>query len=323
MMVFVLILAVFLGWRVNRARQQARAVAAVQKNGGWVHYDYEFVGGNLTKGAEPWAPRVLRSMLGDEIFQEIEQVSLVYDDSSGTRYDNKDFTTHDDLLAQLTSQSGIKTLLLHGTQATDEGLKHIGKMTSIEALYFWDATSITDAGVAHLAGLKNLKRIHISRSQITDKSLVLLSRLPMIEELSLQEGHFSDNGFLRLKGQNTLEQLATGRGSFEVTDAGLIHLKEFKNLTLVDLQNSKVTAGARPLEGNAELENVMALRHDDHRKGARTLPRCHAWRLRDQVGSALRTRLRKGSSIPGLRPSAAAFFRNGFGFSSIRLIDCR
>ncbi|MGO9470735.1 MAG: hypothetical protein ACLQVF_42120 [Isosphaeraceae bacterium] len=38
-MILVLIFAVFLGWRVNKARQQRRVVAAVDKYGGWVHYD--------------------------------------------------------------------------------------------------------------------------------------------------------------------------------------------------------------------------------------------------------------------------------------------
>jgi hypothetical protein len=190
MMVLVLILAVLLGWRVNKARQQTKAVAVVKSHGGWVHYDYEFVGGKLTPGREPWAPHWLRKILGDELFQEIEYVSLVYDDSTGTRHDNKNVSTCDDVLAQLASQPGINQLLLHGTQATDEGLKHVGKMATLEALFIWDATSITDAGVAHLAGLKNLKKIHISRSRITDESLVLMSSLPRIEELSLQEGHF-------------------------------------------------------------------------------------------------------------------------------------
>jgi hypothetical protein len=148
------------------------------------------VGGKLTPGREPWAPHWLRKILGDELFQEIEYVSLVYDDSTGTRHDNKNVSTCDDVLAQLASQPGINQLLLHGTQATDEGLKHVGKMATLEALFIWDATSITDAGVAHLAGLKNLKKIHISRSRITDESLVLMSSLPRIEELSLQEGHF-------------------------------------------------------------------------------------------------------------------------------------
>ena len=50
LMLLVLILAVFLGWRANKARQQRRVVAAVEAYGGWVHYDYESVSGKLTPG---------------------------------------------------------------------------------------------------------------------------------------------------------------------------------------------------------------------------------------------------------------------------------
>ena len=61
-----------LGWIANRARQQREAVAALQKFGGFVHYDWEFVDGRvkvprgnsiwkptwgtLTPGSKPWAP---------------------------------------------------------------------------------------------------------------------------------------------------------------------------------------------------------------------------------------------------------------------------
>ena len=257
MMVLVVILAVPLAWGVNKAREQRRAVAAVQKYGGWVHYDYEFVGGKLTPGQEPWAPRWMRSLLGDEFFQEIAYVSLVYDSTGGKRREITNFAPCDDIFAQLAGQSGIKQLLLQRTQATDRGLEHVGRMTGLEALYIWDAASITDAGVAHLAGLKNLQKIHIDNSQITDQSLVLLSSLPKIEELSLQSGHFSDEGFLHLKGENTLKQLAAGRGDLQVTDAGLAHMKDFKKLVLLDLQNSKVTArGLEQLKGVPSLKVV-------------------------------------------------------------------
>jgi hypothetical protein len=64
MMLIVLILAVLLGWQANTAREQREAVEAVQRYGGWVHYDYEFVNGKLTPGRSPWAPRWLRKMLG-------------------------------------------------------------------------------------------------------------------------------------------------------------------------------------------------------------------------------------------------------------------
>src|SRR5262245_9524093 len=87
-MLLILGLGLWLGHRVNKARQQREAAAAVKAHGGWVHYDYEFVNGKLASGKQPWAPRWLRKALGDEYFQEIQQVSLVYDDSTGKRFDN-------------------------------------------------------------------------------------------------------------------------------------------------------------------------------------------------------------------------------------------
>ncbi len=184
-------------------------------------------------------------------------MSLVYDYPGGKRKEIANFEPCDALLAELASQRGLKTLLMQRTQATDSGLAQVGKMTGLEDLLIWDATSITDQGVAHLAGLKNLKTVLISSSWITDKSLVLLSSLPRIEELSLQANHFSDEGFLRLKGENTLKQLATGQGSFRVTDAGLAHLKNFKKLKILDLQNSEVTArGLEQLKGMSSLTQL-------------------------------------------------------------------
>ena len=96
LMVLVLIFAVLLGWQVNKARQRRRVVAAVEKYGGWVHYDYEFVGGKLTPGQEPWAPRWLRAVLGDEFFRELSYVSLVYDYPGGKRKENANFEPCDD-----------------------------------------------------------------------------------------------------------------------------------------------------------------------------------------------------------------------------------
>ena len=257
-MVLVLIFAVFLGWRVNKARQQRRAVAAVQEYGGWVHFDYEFVNGKLTPGQEPWAPQWLRRMLGDEYFREVSYVSLVYDSQGGKRVEIANFKPCDKLLEQLATQTGLRQLLMRSTQATDEGLKHVGRMAALEKLYIWDATSITDAGVAHLAGLKNLAIIHIDSSGVTDESLLLLSGLPRIEILALQSSKFSDQGFLRMKGQNTLKALWTGQGNCQVTDAGLAHLREFKKLELIDLQMSKVTArGLEQLKGMSSLKQVL------------------------------------------------------------------
>jgi hypothetical protein len=185
----------------------------------------------------------------------ITQVSLVYDDSTGTRFDNQNHEPCDDLLARLTRQTGLKSLLLQKIQATDPGLKHIGMMTSLEELFIWQATSVSDAGVVHLANLTNLKNIHISDANLPDRSLALLSSLPRMEILSLQNNHFSDNGLAALKGAERLKRPAIGRGDVRITDAGLAHLKSFQKLELLDVQYSQVTAhGLLQLKGLTSLK---------------------------------------------------------------------
>ena len=241
MMLIVLIVALLLGWQVNKVRQQREAVAAVKRYGGWVHYDYEFVNGTLTSGQSPSGAALARKTLGDEFFQNVRQVSLVYDNSTGKRFENSNVQPCDGLLKQISGLPGLKELLLTNTQATDEGLRSIGKMTGLEVLYIWDGKSVTDAGVSHLANLRNLKTIHINRSNLSNDSLVLLSGLPSIESLSLQANYFSDEGLARLHGEDRLKQLFIGLGHGRITDEGMVYLRDFKRLKTLDLQYSEVT----------------------------------------------------------------------------------
>jgi hypothetical protein len=257
MMLIVLLIAVLLGWQANKAREQREVVAAVQKYGGWVHYDYEFVNGKLITGRSPWGPRWLREMLGDSFFQNVRQVSLVYDDSTGKRFDNSNVLACDDLLEKISKLPGIKELYLKETQTTDKGLRHIGKLTELEIFFIWDAKSVTDRGISRLVGLKNLKNIHISQSNLTDDSLALLSRLPSMAEMSLQGNHFSDEGLARLNGRERLKRLYIGLGDGPIRDAGLAHLKDFKKLETLDLQNAKITAqGLEQLKGLPNLKSL-------------------------------------------------------------------
>jgi hypothetical protein len=257
MMLLVLIVALLLGRQVNKAREQREAVAAVQNYGGWVHYDYEFVSGKIAPGRGPLAPRWLRSLLGDEYFQNVRQVSLVYDDSAGKRLDNTSLRACDDLLKQISTLPGLTGLMLIETQATDDGLRHIGKMTDLEELYIWDAKFITDAGVSHLSRLTNLKMVHIGNSNLTDDSLARISSLPKMEEMSLQQNHFSDEGLARLSGKERLKRVCVGLGDVRITDGGLAHLADFEKLELLDLQKSRVTH--QGLEQLKRLPNLKEL----------------------------------------------------------------
>ncbi len=241
LMFFVLVAAVWLGWRVERARTQKEAIEAVKEHGGWVHFDYEFSYGKLVAGGKPRWPDWLVNAIGEEYFREIRQVSLVYDGTGGNRLDNPNVQPCEDVLAILARLPGLRKLLLKETQATDDGLRHIGRMTDMEELYMWDAADVTDAGIAHLNRLDRLKTIHVSDSKLTDESLVLLSQMPAIRDLSLQSNHFTDSGLARMSGQNRIERLFVGMGKSRFTDTGIVHLAEFGQLKALDLQGSTVS----------------------------------------------------------------------------------
>src|SRR5205085_1702937 len=77
--------------------------------------------------------------------------------------------------------------------------------TELEALYVWDAGSVSDAGVAHLAGLPKLRSVHVSKSGIGDGALAVFARMPSLQKLSLQGNNFSDAGLKHLAGMTQLQ----------------------------------------------------------------------------------------------------------------------
>jgi hypothetical protein len=258
MMLVILIVAVPLAWQVNRAREQREAVDAVQEYGGWVHFDYEFLNGAVIPGCAPRAPRWLRMMFGDEYFRKVAFVNFDYESSIGKIVRNPNVKACDELLKKISGLPGLKKLRMKKTQATDEGLRHIGKMSKLEELYIRDARAVTDKGVSHLSNLAQLKHISISFSNLTNDSLVLLSGLPSIEEVDLQGNHFSDEGLARLNGKDRLKTLCIGIGAVQITDAGVAHLRCFNKLEMLELQQSRVTGhGLVQLMGLPSLKKLV------------------------------------------------------------------
>ena len=197
-------------------------------------------------------------MLGDEYFREITHVSLFVDIAKGMAYANPlNVGSADLVLEKLAGQSGIKTLQMGGQQATDHGLEHVGRMSGLEELILFPARKVTDAGVAHLRGLKHLKRILIDQSHMTDEGLQTLAELPELEHLKLYRHSFSDAGLAHLKRATKLKTLLIGSGTSGVTDAGLASLQGLTDLEELDVSGSMVTdAGLDGLRGLTKLKDV-------------------------------------------------------------------
>ncbi len=117
----VLVLGLWLGWFVRSARIQREAVAAITKAHGEVLYDWECRNGHWVPHGAPWGPRWLVNAIGVDHFGNVTFVRIP------------------------------------GPSEAD--LSHIGNLVQLRTLVITDKLDLTDAGLAHLKRLKNLRTL--------------------------------------------------------------------------------------------------------------------------------------------------------------------
>jgi hypothetical protein len=61
------------------------------------------------------------------------------------------------------------------TKVTDAGLKHLAGLKQLQLLVLTN-TNVTDAGLKHLAGLKQLRFLNLSGTKVTDKGKTDLNK---------------------------------------------------------------------------------------------------------------------------------------------------
>ena len=146
-LLFVLALCVALGWKVERARKQKRAVAALTELGARVLYDYHY-SDTSTKLREARRPPWLLSMFGEDMFCEVVEVRL----SHVPELKNDD-------LVHLRKLPHLKTLFLCSGRVTPDGLVHLRGLRELEDLTI--GIQISDDDLHHLARLKSLRELYI------------------------------------------------------------------------------------------------------------------------------------------------------------------
>jgi internalin A len=241
-MLLVLLSGMWMGWRVNRANDQRRAVAAIQRARGSISYDYQF---SVSKGyrrpsARPSAPAWLRKWLGDEFFQEVTSVQFI----------NRPLT--DDDLAPLASLDRLEEFHISGAPITDAGLKHLANLKELRILSLWETPGITDAGLAYLSALTKLQHLNLYRCEITDAGLVHLRTMDNLETLDIAKTGVTGPGLSHLGRMSKLKKLFTPTNSAGLTHIGRLHgLQE-----LCAYQPRKPIPG----DGLAHLANLKSLR---------------------------------------------------------------
>jgi len=130
LIVLVLAVGAGLGWLIRSARIQREAVAAIEKAGGSVDYDWEWTNGEHIAGAKPRAPRWLVDRIGVDYFGHVTDVWLC-----------------------------------SSWAAPEAVMEQVGRLTRLRRLHL-DRSSISGAGLAHLKGLTKLSDLGLGGNRL-------------------------------------------------------------------------------------------------------------------------------------------------------------
>ncbi len=109
-----------------------------------------------------------------------------------------------------------------GDKVADAQLELLKPVTEQVAWLNLAGTKVTDGGLAQIAGLKNLKRLHLEKTGVGDDGLVHLKGLGELQYLNLYATKVGDKGLAHLKGLKKLEKVFLWQTT--VTDAGAAEL---------------------------------------------------------------------------------------------------
>ena len=155
-------------------------------------------------------------------------------------------------LKNLQCLSQLKSLEFIRLSIDSDGLACLKDLTQLERLSFSGCYGLSDQGVAHLQGLKNLKYLDLGsdpfitkapkENHLTDASLKHLAGLTRLEHLYLDKAKITDEELKHLSGLVNLQFLslsATG-----ITDEGLKHLAVLPKLSTLYYFNTLITSKA-------------------------------------------------------------------------------
>lgn len=159
--------------------------------------------------------------------------------------DNREIT--DVGLKNLGTLDQLESLSIGNAKVTDSGLAELGGL-KVTSLGLYSLPHVTDAGMRHVAELKELKTLYCILP-ITGAGLQGLKKSPALKSLRLHEAKLSDSDLARLRGFTRLEELYLQRAP--ITDAGLENLRDLKRLTDLGLLETKISAAGAKMIANA------------------------------------------------------------------------
>lgn len=144
---------------------------------------------------------------------------------------------NDDGLAEISSLSSIRQLILMDNGISRSGIQSLAGMNYLEVL-FLSRTNIEDSYMSLLSEMPSLVVADLSRTPLTDAGIHALSSSSTVRYLVLENTRITDEGLRHLASMPSLEGLYLG--GTDITDEGLRALRRLPNLTHLSLASTQI-----------------------------------------------------------------------------------
>ena len=139
--------------------------------------------------------------------------------------------------------STLESLNIISTKFNDDWMPPLAKLTNLNVLRFTNNGKLTDAGMAHLAGLTKLENFSFVGTQMTGKAYARFDGFTKLTRVSHRGSLIDDEGLRQLCDHlPNLESLSLAHAKF--TDVGAPHLAKLTKLKGLELGTSKATPQA-------------------------------------------------------------------------------
>jgi hypothetical protein len=144
-------------------------------------------------------------------------------------------------LVNLKGMSRLRVLYMP-LRVADQDLASLSRLTALESIVPYGDSNITDAGLAHLEPLGNLKMLSLRGGNVTSAGLARLRGMTRMRALDLSATRVDTLG--PLCHMKTLKYLYLE--SAPINDSGLAHIADLTELSKLDLSGTQVTDAGIP-----------------------------------------------------------------------------
>jgi Leucine-rich repeat (LRR) protein len=182
-------------------------------------------------GAEYQGPVWLRRLAGETNLPALHRVTSAF--FRGVEFGDEELNR---CARELKTFSALDSLSIGGN-VTDAGLASLEGLSQLRVLNL-SYRSITDAGLAHVEKLGNLRELGLGGTDITGEGLKHLRGLEHLETLYLEATDIDDASLAHLSGLTNLRYLELS--GTNLSGSRLLHLKNLDKLECVVMTNTEV-----------------------------------------------------------------------------------